>query len=112
MHWDGLRARLGLTRPGLVLVNRAVVHPAWRGSGLGLAGTGAALVALRRGIGAALLYPMEPGTTGRRARAGSHARLSAYWGRLGFRPWVAGYLALGLESSELDRSLARVRRLR
>lgn len=111
-HWDGLRARLGLTCRGLVLVNLATVHPAWRGSGVGLAGTGLALVALRRGLGAAVLFPMEPGTAGRQARATSQDRLSAYWARLGFRPWVDGYLALGLESPELDRSLARVRRLR
>ena len=111
-HWDALRARLGLTRPGLVLVNLATVHPAWRGTGVGLAGTGLALAATRRGLGAAVLFPMEPGTTGRRARAASHARLSGYWARLGFRPWVDGYLALGLESAELDRALDRVRRLR
>ncbi len=54
-------------------MNLATVHPAWRGAGLGLAGTGLALAATRRGLGAAVLFPMEPGTTGRRARDRSHA---------------------------------------
>lgn len=89
----------------LVIVNDVHVFPQWRGLSFGLLGTGLALQHLAPGSSCAALYPMEPGTEGEAERAASHARLSAYWGQLGFEPFRDGVHVLDLALITLDEAM-------
>ena len=91
-----------------IIVNSAHINPLWRGARLGLVGTGLALRELSRGCALAVLDPMEPGTVDEQARAASHARLSRYWGSLGFEPFADRVHVLDLGTVAFTEALERL----
>jgi hypothetical protein len=91
-------------RTGLLVVECVEVQPLWRGRRIGLVGTALLLDCLRPVASGALLFPVQPGSCGD-ARAASSAMLTAYWARLGFRPWAQGHLSLSLRDGTVDRAL-------
>ena len=90
---------------GLAIVETVEVRPQWRGRRIGYLGTALMLDALRVGLSGAVLFPMAPGASGD-SRSASHERLTAYWARLGFRPWMDGHLSLPLADGTLRQAAA------
>jgi GNAT superfamily N-acetyltransferase len=110
LHFDQLREDIESFEPGVVIVDKVRIDPAWRGLGLGLIGTGLAIRELSRAMSVAVLYPMEPGTESDDERAASRQRLSRYWARLGFEPWIDDTMVLDLGARLFEKRLAALTR--